>query len=75
MAAIRCVRPENWPSDGTLDETIWSDPSEDNPNCDVYRRSKTLAERAAWDFQAALSEEDRFEIVVLNPALVIGPAF
>jgi len=37
-------------------------------------RSKTLAERAAWDFQAALPEEERFDIVVLNPALIFGPA-
>ena len=74
IAAIRSVRPENWPADNTFDESSWSDPAEDNPNCSVYNRSKTLAERAAWDFREALPEADRFELVTINPALVMGPA-
>jgi len=38
-----------------------------------YYFSKTLAERAAWDFMAA--ERPAFDLVVLNPFMVIGPSF
>jgi nucleoside-diphosphate-sugar epimerase len=38
-----------------------------------YEKSKTLAEKAAWDFQASLPEDERFEIVTVNPGLVLGP--
>jgi len=42
-------------------------------NCDAYPKSKTLAERAAWDFVAALPTEQRFELAVINPGFVLGP--
>src|SRR5262249_3570333 len=35
-------------TEGVTDETLWTDP--DDPALIPYRRSKTLAERAAWDF-------------------------
>ena len=52
------------------DETDWSDP--DNPSISHYAKSKTLAERAAWDF--VKNEDNPFELAVINPALVIGPS-
>ena len=52
------------------DETDWSDP--DNPSISHYSKSKTLAERAAWDF--VKNEGNPFELSVINPALVIGPS-
>ncbi len=52
------------------DESDWSDP--DNPNISNYSKSKTLAEKAAWEF---LKEEGNpFDFAVINPALVIGPS-
>jgi nucleoside-diphosphate-sugar epimerase len=42
-------------------------------NCEAYQKSKTLAERAAWDFVRALPTERRFELVVVNPGFVLGP--
>ncbi|KAF9813505.1 hypothetical protein IEO21_05542 [Rhodonia placenta] len=39
-----------------------------------YRASKTLAERAAWDFVAKNKEKLTWELVVLNPPYVFGPA-
>ncbi len=42
-------------------------------NCDAYPKSKTLAERAAWDFVAALPQPKRFELTVINPGFVLGP--
>ncbi len=40
-----------------------------------YLLSKTLAERAAWDFFRALPEASRFELVALHPVFVMGPLF
>jgi len=40
-----------------------------------YLLSKTLAEKAAWDFQATLKESERFELVTLCPPYVYGPSF
>jgi nucleoside-diphosphate-sugar epimerase len=52
-----------------FDETAWTDPERD----DVfpYQKSKTLAERAAWDFLAR--EGGRLELSAINPVMVLGP--
>jgi nucleoside-diphosphate-sugar epimerase len=42
-------------------------------NCEAYQKSKTLAERAAWDFVAKLPSDRRFELAVINPGFVLGP--
>jgi dihydroflavonol-4-reductase len=57
-------KPQNAP----FDERDWT-----NPNAEVsaYVKSKTLAERAAWDFIAL--EGGRLELSVVNPVLVLGP--
>ncbi|MEV6323982.1 aldehyde reductase [Nocardia sp. NPDC051787] len=39
----------------------------------AYPKSKTLAERAAWDFVGKLPAGDAFELVVINPGMVLGP--
>ena len=46
-------------------EGDWSD-VERSP---AYAKSKTLAERAAWDF----ARESGLELVVVNPGMVLGP--
>ena len=74
IAAIRDQLPANWPADNTFDETFWSDTSPENTKITHYNKSKTLAEKAAWDFREALPEAERFDIITLNPALIIGPA-
>ena len=40
---------------------------------DPYPKSKTIAERAAWDFMK--DEGGEMELAVVNPVLVLGPAF
>ncbi|MFT7520806.1 MAG: dihydroflavonol-4-reductase, partial [Kiritimatiellia bacterium] len=50
-------------------EAHWSDPE----RCTTYPKSKTLAERAAWDFVDAQPESERLELVTCNPSLVLGP--
>ncbi|MGW4367156.1 SDR family oxidoreductase [Nocardia takedensis] len=39
----------------------------------AYQKSKTLAERAAWDFVADLPEGQSLELAVVNPGMVLGP--
>jgi dihydroflavonol-4-reductase len=48
-------------------EAHWSDLSA--PTISAYGRSKTLAERAAWDFAAAHPE---MRLTVINPGMVLG---
>lgn len=43
----------------------------DGPGTDAYGRSKTLAERAAWDFIAA--DGGPLELVTILPVAVMGP--
>lgn len=51
-----------------FDETNWTEPGGD----DVlpYTKSKTFAERAAWDF---ITANGRLELAVVNPVGVFGP--
>ena len=53
-----------------LDEGCWSDVTKD---IGAYQKSKTLAEKAAWDYIAALPVESRPEFAVINPGFVLGP--
>lgn len=39
----------------------------------AYRASKTLAERAAWDFVRDPANGARFDLVTINPPMVFGP--
>ncbi|GIY35260.1 cinnamoyl-CoA reductase 1 [Caerostris darwini] len=45
----------------------------ESSSLDAYSKSKTLAERAAWDFVKELPEDKKFELAVINPGLVLGP--
>ncbi|MFT3722844.1 MAG: aldehyde reductase [Hyphomonadaceae bacterium] len=49
------------------DEMTWSDPSKQEP----YRRSKTLAEKAAWEFME--KEGGKTEFATVLPSGVFGP--
>lgn len=54
----------------TFDETDWARLDRAEP----YARSKTLAERAAWDFVNEPATRSGLELAVVNPAYVFGPA-
>lgn len=56
--------------EGDYTESNWTDPS--MPGITAYVKSKTLAERAAWDFIAR--EGNGLELAVVNPVAVMGPA-
>ncbi len=50
-------------------ESDWTDPND--PTVQPYQRSKTIAERAAWDFMAR--EGGTLELAVINPVGILGP--
>src|SRR5947207_4476196 len=52
-----------------LHEGDWTNP--DSEGLTPYVRSKTIAERAAWDLARERGEEDR--LAVVNPGAIIGP--
>jgi len=52
-----------------LDERDWSDPA--NPKLSPYACSKTVAERAAWDFMAERGATEK--LATVNPGAIIGP--
>jgi len=39
----------------------------------AYAKSKTLAEKAAWEFVENLEESKKFDLTVINPVAVTGP--
>jgi dihydroflavonol-4-reductase len=51
------------------DESDWADAGD--PGTTAYTRSKTLAERAAWDFVA--SSAPAMALTTINPGFVLGP--
>src|SRR3954468_13879235 len=51
-----------------FDETTWTDTG---AGVSAYVKSKTLAERAAWDFMSA--EGRALELAVINPVAILGP--
>ncbi|MDO6521477.1 aldehyde reductase [Shimia thalassica] len=63
--AVDCAAAPN----GILTEDVWNTTA--SLDHQPYSYSKTLAERAAWDIAKTQSNWD---LVVLNPSLVIGPA-
>lgn len=56
------------PKMAASDETNWT--THDHPSVGAYEASKTLAEKAAWDFVANNPE---IELTTVNPGAVFGP--
>jgi len=52
-----------------FDESHWTDT--DHPGCSTYSKSKTLAEKAAWDFVANNAKD--INLTCINPGFVFGP--
>ena len=69
IVAIDLPWPEA-PLGHVFTEADWTNP--ERPDITTYVKSKTLAERAAWDF--VKSERTAPELTVVNPAFVLGPA-
>jgi nucleoside-diphosphate-sugar epimerase len=69
VVAITMPWPEA-PQGHVFTEADWTNPK--RPDITSYIVSKTLAERAAWDY--VKSEPRAPELAAVNPAIVLGPA-
>ncbi len=56
---------------GTSDHTTWTDIN--SKYVTPYQKSKTIAERAAWDFYNNQDNSNKMELAVINPGGVMGP--
>ncbi|CAA7269675.1 unnamed protein product [Cyclocybe aegerita] len=45
-----------------------------SPGASIYRASKTLAEKAAWEFYNQHKSQVQWDLAVINPPFVFGPA-
>ncbi|KAJ3669437.1 hypothetical protein LUZ60_011387 [Juncus effusus] len=69
-SSISAIVPSpDWPADKVKDESCWTDVEYCKKNEVWYSASKTMAEKAAWEF----SKENGLDIVVINPGIVLGP--
>lgn len=68
-SAANASSPTSYAEPGVTDETLWTDPNA--PGLIPYRRSKTLAELAAWECVTTRGERSRLATVL--PGAVFGP--
>ncbi|XP_058075104.1 cinnamoyl-CoA reductase 1-like isoform X2 [Magnolia sinica] len=69
-SSISAIIPSpGWPADVVKGEDCWTDVDYCKQNGIWYPISKTLAEKAAWEF----AKEKGLNIVVVNPGTVMGP--
>jgi nucleoside-diphosphate-sugar epimerase len=67
LAAVLYGRDRNH----TFTENDWS--NVDDKRIGAYEKSKTITERAAWDFMTSLGTESSMSLASINPGLVLGP--
>lgn len=68
-SSVAAIRGGVERSSAPLTEVDWTDP--DNLELTPYTRSKTIAERAAWDFVKERGEVEK--LAVVNPGAILGP--
>lgn len=68
-SAVAVMQKDRPDSGDRYTETDWSDL--ERPASSPYEKSKTLAERAAWDF--VRDEAPQMQLTTINPVLVTGP--
>ena len=68
-SSIAAIRRTSGNGSHPLDEGDWADPNDTDMT--PYARSKTIAERAAWDLVSERGAEDR--LAAVNPGAIIGP--
>ena len=73
-AAISAVAKADKPKPGEKwNESYWSNVDREE-GINNYFKSKTLAEKAAWDYVEKAAEGQKFELAVINPFLILGPS-
>ncbi|KAL7264239.1 hypothetical protein ACSBR1_002236 [Camellia fascicularis] len=69
-SSVSAITPSRyWPADVVKDENCWTDVDYCKQIELWYSVSKTLAEKAAWEF----AKEQSLDVVVLNPGTAMGP--
>jgi dihydroflavonol-4-reductase len=68
-SSVAAASPAPDAPDGTNDETLWTDA--EARGLTAYRKSKTLAEQAAWDFMSKYNGVTTLTTIL--PAAVLGP--
>lgn len=68
-SAANTASPTSYTADGVTDETLWTDL--DAPKLPAYRRSKTAAELAAWEFMKSC--DGPMTLATVLPGAVFGP--
>jgi dihydroflavonol-4-reductase len=68
-SSVAAVHNGGGTADEPLTEETWTDP--DKPGLTPYVRSKTIAERAAWDLVRERDQVDR--LTTVQPGAIIGP--
>ena len=68
-SSVAAIRNSGEPRSAALTEEDWTDPA--NPKLSPYARSKTIAERSAWDFVRERGEVEK--LAVVNPGAILGP--
>ncbi len=68
IAILRCAKPDAVPRT----EDDWTDLR--NAELSTYARSKTVAERSAWDAMRQLEATSSMAFCSINPGIVLGPA-
>lgn len=68
VAAIMNQSPENMKKE--YSQSDWCD----TIGCGAYKKGKTLAEKSGWDYLHSLPEKESFELVVINPSLILSPS-
>ena len=63
---------ENADKSINIDSKSWT--NVDAPNVSAYMKSKTLAEKYAWEFIKNQKNDSLLELVVINPGPVFGPS-
>ncbi|MBA2765088.1 MAG: aldehyde reductase [Thermoleophilaceae bacterium] len=68
-SSVAAIRNDPGASGSDRTEANWTDSA--NEALSPYTRSKTIAERAAWDFVEQRGQRDR--LAVVNPGAILGP--
>ncbi|MFI9384620.1 NAD-dependent epimerase/dehydratase family protein [Kutzneria sp. NPDC052558] len=68
-SAANTASPSSYRDESVSDETVWTDVND--PTLQPYRRSKTAAEKAAWDFMAGY--DGPMTLATVLPGAVFGP--
>ena len=68
-SSVAATSPRDAVGESLTDETLWTDLAD--PGVTAYSRSKTLAERDAWDLIAASGGATT--LATVNPSIVLGP--